>query len=175
VAAPTHIHQPAEDCTEEQHYAAVSTRSHHVGFVDFQSCSVLSLFSIVEVTYQYLQIIQGFEGALSQSCMFDVMCVSLISGFITFLIVIWILQETVLKVVRPLRYTILFMGVMNCLFSVYDIYDDLISRRVNSSDAENFANICPCPCNGVGWGVIWGFISFVFLLASVYLGLVILS
>lgn len=94
-----------------------------------------------------------------------------------------------------------------------DIYDDLISRRVNSSDAEKFADICPCPCNGVGWGVIWwvrwftdwdnspmshtacvlcqtdwyfpdvlcwfavcrGFISFIFLLAAVYLGLVSLS
>ncbi|KAJ4827211.1 hypothetical protein Tsubulata_040199, partial [Turnera subulata] len=29
--------------------------------------------------------------------------------------------------------------VMNSLFSVYDIYDDLISRRVHSSDAEKFA------------------------------------
>ncbi|CAK9218128.1 hypothetical protein BDL97_02G131400 [Sphagnum fallax] len=97
-------------------------------------------------------------------------------GFITFLIIIWILQElTVLRHVNLLRYTILFMGVMNCLFSVYDIYDDLISRRVNSSDAEKFADICPCPCNGVGWGVIWGFISFIFLLAAVYLGLVSLS
>ncbi|EXB56903.1 hypothetical protein L484_019948 [Morus notabilis] len=36
-----------------------------------------------------------------------------------------------------------------------DIYDDLISRRVHSSDAEKFAEVCPCPCNGVGWGVIW--------------------
>lgn len=36
-----------------------------------------------------------------------------------------------------------------------DIYDDLISRRVNSSDAEKFAEVCPCPCNGFGWGVIW--------------------
>lgn len=36
-----------------------------------------------------------------------------------------------------------------------DIYDDLISRRVNSSDAEKFAEVCPCPCNGVAWGVIW--------------------
>ena len=36
-----------------------------------------------------------------------------------------------------------------------DIYDDLISRRVHSSDAEKFAEICPCPCNGVGWGFIW--------------------
>ncbi|PPD82826.1 hypothetical protein GOBAR_DD20238 [Gossypium barbadense] len=43
----------------------------------------------------------------------------------------------------------LSIGVMNSLFSVYDIYD-LISRGVNSSDAEKFAEICPYPCNGVG-------------------------
>ncbi|KAK6128764.1 hypothetical protein DH2020_037494 [Rehmannia glutinosa] len=48
----------------------------------------------------------------------------------------------------------LCIGVMNSLFSVYDIYDDLISRRVHSSDAEKFAELCPCPCNGVAWGVI---------------------
>ena len=36
-----------------------------------------------------------------------------------------------------------------------DIYGDLISRRVHISDAEKFAEVCPCPCNGVGWGVIW--------------------
>lgn len=44
-------------------------------------------------------------------------------------------------------------------FDIYesnaDIYDDLISRRVHSSDAEKFAELCPCPCNGVAWGVIW--------------------
>lgn len=94
-------------------------------------------------------------------------------GFIIFLAIIWVLQE--LTHVRILRYAILFIGVMNSLFSVYDIYDDLISRRVNSSDAEKFADICPCPCNGVGWGVIWGIISFIFLCGSMYLGLVILS
>lgn len=94
-------------------------------------------------------------------------------GFLAFLILIWVLQE--FTVIKILRYVILFMGVMNCLFSVYDIYDDLISRRVNSSDAEKFAQLCPCPCNGVAWGVIWGFISFIFLLAAVYLGLVSLS
>ncbi|KAB2611888.1 hypothetical protein D8674_019920 [Pyrus ussuriensis x Pyrus communis] len=94
-------------------------------------------------------------------------------GFIVFLAIIWVLQE--FTKVRVLRYVILFIGVMNSLFSVYDIYDDLISRRVNSSDAEKFAEVCPCPCNGVGWGVIWGLISFIFLSASVYLGLVILS
>ncbi|KAH8511278.1 hypothetical protein H0E87_008730 [Populus deltoides] len=94
-------------------------------------------------------------------------------GFIIFLAVVWVLQEK--TTVRILRYVILFIGVMNSLFSVYDIYDDLISRRVHTSDAEKFAEICPCPCTGVGWGVIWGIISFVFLSASIYLGLVILS
>ncbi|KAH1251843.1 hypothetical protein GmHk_05G014619 [Glycine max] len=102
-------------------------------------------------------------------------------GFIIFLGVIWILQET--TKVRILRYIILFIGVMNSLFSVYDIYDDLISRRVHSSDAEKFAEVCPCPCTGVGWGVYLveltrkarGLISFVFLCGAVYLGAVILK
>ncbi|XP_054785726.1 uncharacterized protein LOC129292193 [Prosopis cineraria] len=93
-------------------------------------------------------------------------------GFIIFIAIIWLLQEK--TTVRILRYVILFIGVMNSLFSVYDIYDDLISRRVNSSDAEKFAELCPC-CTGCGWGVIWGMISFAFLCASLYLGLVILS
>lgn len=31
----------------------------------------------------------------------------------------------------PLQYVTLFVGVMSCLFSIYDIWDDLISRRVN--------------------------------------------
>ncbi|KAG5527933.1 hypothetical protein RHGRI_028754 [Rhododendron griersonianum] len=85
-------------------------------------------------------------------------------GFIVLFAVVWVLQE--FTKVRILRYVILFIallksdlanfaGVMNSLFSVYDIYDDLISRRVNSSDAEKFAEVCPCPCNGAAWGVIW--------------------
>ena len=55
-------------------------------------------------------------------------------------------------------YITIFSGVTNdlqCASTDADIYDDLISRRVNSSDAEKFAEVCPCPCNGVGWGVIW--------------------
>ncbi|KAL8476628.1 hypothetical protein ACS0TY_029068 [Phlomoides rotata] len=72
-------------------------------------------------------------------------------GFIVFLGVVWVLQET--TKVHILHYIILFIGVMNSLFSVYDIYDDLISRRVHTSDAEKFAELCPC-CTGVGWGAI---------------------
>ncbi|GAB4839546.1 hypothetical protein Ancab_029072 [Ancistrocladus abbreviatus] len=95
------------------------------------------------------------------------------AGFIICLVVIWVLQET--TKVRILRYVIMFIGVMNSLFSVYDIYGDLISRREHSSDAEKFAEECPCLCNGVGWGIVWGLVSLLFLCAAVYLGLVILS
>ncbi|XP_048443671.1 uncharacterized protein LOC103950639 isoform X2 [Pyrus x bretschneideri] len=93
-------------------------------------------------------------------------------GFIVLFAGIWYLQEA--TPVHMLREVILFTGVMNSLFSVYDIYDDLISRRINTSDAERFADECPC-CTGCGWGVIWAFISFTFLCGSVYLALVILS
>ncbi|XP_074271730.1 uncharacterized protein LOC141595663 [Silene latifolia] len=94
-------------------------------------------------------------------------------GFIIFLAVIWVLQE--LTKIRILRYIIMFIGIMNSLFSVCDIYGDLISRREHTSDAEKFAEECPCCCNGVGWGIVWGLISFLFLCVSMYLGLVILS
>ncbi|RVX13975.1 Cysteine-rich receptor-like protein kinase 25 [Vitis vinifera] len=118
-------------------------------------------------------------------------------GFIILIAVVWLLQET--TEIRILRcneqlifslwyglgdkainsvYITIFSGVTNdlqCASTDADIYDDLISRRVNSSDAEKFAEVCPCPCNGVGWGVIWGLISFLFLCGAMYLGLVILS
>ncbi|KAL2611689.1 hypothetical protein R1flu_023381 [Riccia fluitans] len=90
----------------------------------------------------------------------------------------WTLRWLCLEItnVKLLRYTILFIGTMNCMFAVYDIYDDLISRRVHTSDAEKFAELYPlCPCNGVGWGVLWGIFSFLCLCAAVYLGLVILD
>ncbi|KAK9926320.1 hypothetical protein M0R45_023558 [Rubus argutus] len=93
-------------------------------------------------------------------------------GFLFFFGVIWYLQVT--TVFRIQREVILFTGVMNSLFSVYDIYDDLISRRINSSDAEKFAEECPC-CTGCGWGVIWGILSFVYLCGAVYLALVVLA
>ncbi|KAH9778729.1 hypothetical protein KPL71_007441 [Citrus sinensis] len=85
------------------------------------------------------------------------------SRFVIFLGVIWVLQET--TDIRILRYIILFIGVMNSLFSVL----------VHSSDAEKFAEVCPCPCNGIRWGIIWGLISFFFLCGAMYFGLVILS
>ncbi|KVI02793.1 hypothetical protein Ccrd_018914 [Cynara cardunculus var. scolymus] len=94
----------------------------------------------------------SFWGMLLILASTDLLAARIAAGFIIFIAIVWVLQET--TTVRILRYVILFIGITLGSYSVY-IYDDLISRRVNSSDAEKFAEICPCPCNGVAWGVIW--------------------
>jgi hypothetical protein len=72
---------------------------------------------------------------------------------------------------KIMPYVILFMGTMNCLFSVYDIHDDLISRRVNGSDAVKFAELVPGTSSRC-WGMVWGIISCGFLVMAIYLNLV---
>ncbi|EGZ28298.1 hypothetical protein PHYSODRAFT_353508 [Phytophthora sojae] len=70
-----------------------------------------------------------------------------------------------------LQYVTLFLGVMSCLFSVYDIWDDLISRRVNESDASVFAKMTHTSSRC--WGVIWGLIALISLVAAVYFNLLV--
>ncbi|KAJ6868523.1 hypothetical protein NC651_033564 [Populus alba x Populus x berolinensis] len=137
-------------------------------------CFIASLLVMLLVAQNICIIILFFFNHLNSGLFEDFALLHVeLPGFVLFLGVVWVLQET--TKIHILRYIILFIGVMNSLFSVYDIYDDLISRRVHSSDAEKFAEACPCPCNGAGWGFIWGVISFLFLCGAMYLGLVILS
>ncbi|GLD97003.1 hypothetical protein PINS_up005686 [Pythium insidiosum] len=71
----------------------------------------------------------------------------------------------------PLQYVTLLIGVMSCLFSIYDIWDDLISRRVNESDASVFAKMTHTSSRC--WGVIWGLIAVASLGAAVYFNLLV--
>ncbi|TMW64721.1 hypothetical protein Poli38472_011601 [Pythium oligandrum] len=73
--------------------------------------------------------------------------------------------------VDPVQYLTLFIGVMSCLFSIYDIWDDLISRRVNESDASVFAKMTHTSSRC--WGVIWGLIAVASLGAAVYFHLLV--
>ncbi|KAI9336562.1 peptidase M50B-like-domain-containing protein [Obelidium mucronatum] len=67
-----------------------------------------------------------------------------------------------------LRYFILFLGCMSTLYSLWDICEDLVFRKVNESDASQFARLC---CRGaIGarvWGAIWFLISLLFLTIAV--------
>ena len=72
-----------------------------------------------------------------------------------------------------LRYLLLFLGVMSGLFSIWDIYDDLISRRVNESDASKFAEMTHCSSRLCG--TLWGLFSICFMGLGIYLSLVLLE
>lgn len=78
---------------------------------------------------------------------------------------------TILTVFNGLRYLILLIGVMSGLFSVYDVYSDLLARRVNESDATMLAN--HTHTSSRCWGAIWAVISVCFLGIGIYLSLVV--
>jgi len=70
---------------------------------------------------------------------------------------------------EALRFVVLFIGVMSSLYSVWDICDDLILRKVNSSDASVFAK--RYGGSSRCWGLIWSLISVMFMAAGIVVGL----
>ncbi|KAL2179073.1 peptidase M50B-like-domain-containing protein [Thermothelomyces heterothallicus CBS 202.75] len=70
---------------------------------------------------------------------------------------------------EALRFVILFIGVMSSLYSAWDICDDLILRKVNSSDASVFAK--RYGGSSQCWGVIWSIISLGFMAAGIVAGI----
>ncbi|CAG8448426.1 6650_t:CDS:2 [Ambispora gerdemannii] len=85
--------------------------------------------------------------------------------FVGVMIGLWFIEKG-----AGLKYFVLFVGVMSCLYSLWDIMDDLVFRKVNESDASKFAKTCGC-CPAQVWGVIWLLISFCFLAMGVLAGL----
>ncbi|KAH9827936.1 Peptidase M50B-like [Teratosphaeria destructans] len=70
---------------------------------------------------------------------------------------------------EPLRWLVLFLGVMCSLYSVWDICDDLILRKVNSSDASQFAK--RYGGSSQCWGVVWSIISICFMAVGIIAGI----
>lgn len=91
----------------------------------------------------------------------------LITAMVGLFVLFWFVADSV-----ALRYFVLFIGVMNCLYSVWDICDDLVLRKVNESDASAFARVVGC-CPSQVWGALWLLISLVFFAAGILCGIVI--
>lgn len=58
---------------------------------------------------------------------------------------------------------------MSALYSVWDICDDLILRKVNESDASVFAQ--RYGGSSQCWGVIWSFISIALMIGGIVAGI----
>jgi len=89
----------------------------------------------------------------------------LILGMTGLVILFWFVAGGV-----ALRYFVLFIGVMSCLYVLWDVIDDTIARKVNGSDASSFAKICGC-CPSQVWGVIWLLIAALFFAAGLLVGI----
>ncbi|GAA5835636.1 hypothetical protein JCM5353_004686 [Sporobolomyces roseus] len=68
-----------------------------------------------------------------------------------------------------LRFYILFVGVMSSLYSVFDICDDLIFRKVNESDASVFAK--RYGGSSQCWGIVWVIFSLALAACGIIAGL----
>ncbi|KAL1922052.1 uncharacterized protein VTP21DRAFT_10694 [Calcarisporiella thermophila] len=86
--------------------------------------------------------------------------------FIVIIGFLWWFQKGV-----GLKYFVLFMGVMSCLYSLYDIIDDLVRRKVNESDATRFAKLSGGCIPSQVWGFIWFLISLAFLACGIVAGI----
>ncbi|KAI9019668.1 peptidase M50B-like-domain-containing protein [Hyaloraphidium curvatum] len=71
-----------------------------------------------------------------------------------------------------LRAVTLWFGVMSSMYALWDIIEDLVTRRVNASDATQFAKMCgkSCAATAQCWGVIWFMISLAFLGLAIFGG-----
>ena len=70
-----------------------------------------------------------------------------------------------------IQFLTLYYGVSIGTFSVYDIYDDLITRTVEGSDAKACHDLIPC-CFPRCVGMQFALIALIFQAAGVYLALV---
>ena len=111
-------------------------------------------------------------GMLLIFCGFDVVAskvASIVLGVCFLLTLWWGRKSWFIAHAEALRFVVLFIGVMSSLYSVWDICDDLILRKVNSSDASQFAK--RYGGSSQCWGVIWSIISVIFMAGGIVAGI----
>ncbi|CAF9941314.1 MAG: hypothetical protein HETSPECPRED_003049 [Heterodermia speciosa] len=94
----------------------------------------------------------------------DWLTISTILAAVGLLVACWFIAHA-----EALRFVVLFIGVMSALYSVWDICDDLILRKVNSSDASQFAKRYGGSSHC--WGIIWSVVSLALMILSIIAGI----
>jgi len=92
----------------------------------------------------------------------NVLFLALIAGF-------W--ACTLLTPFNGLRYFVLLVGTMSSGYSIWDIFDDLLARKVEESDAVQLAKLTGTSSRC--WGAIWALVAVLFFALAIYLTLVV--
>ncbi|CRG95203.1 conserved Plasmodium protein, unknown function [Plasmodium gallinaceum] len=88
--------------------------------------------------------------------------------FLTVTISIWVLCVYFKELdYWPLKIIMTFIGVLNEMYSMTDIFEDLITRTSYESDAYKYAELTKC--NSKLCGVLWFLINLLFILLTIYL------
>ncbi|SBT77937.1 peptidase, putative [Plasmodium ovale] len=89
--------------------------------------------------------------------------------FLAVTISVWVLCELFKEDVKywPLKIIMTFIGVLNEMYSIVDIFEDLITRSTPESDAYKYAELTKC--NSKFCGVLWFLVNFFFIFLTVYL------
>ncbi|VWU49874.1 peptidase, putative [Hepatocystis sp. ex Piliocolobus tephrosceles] len=89
--------------------------------------------------------------------------------FLSVTISIWIVCELYKEDLkyRPLQAIMMYIGVLNEMYSMVDIVDDLICRSEHESDAYKYAELTRC--NSKFCGCLWFCINLCFIVLTFYL------
>ncbi|SOV18257.1 conserved Plasmodium membrane protein, unknown function [Plasmodium sp. gorilla clade G2] len=89
--------------------------------------------------------------------------------FLTITISIWVLCEYYKDKVYywPLIIIMTFIGVLNEMYSIVDIFEDLITRSTPDSDSYKYAKLTKCSSKLCG--VLWLLINLFFIVLTIYL------
>ncbi|WVN85823.1 uncharacterized protein L203_100975 [Cryptococcus depauperatus CBS 7841] len=88
--------------------------------------------------------------------------IALMAGLI---VICWLVAKSV-----ALRFFILFIGTMSCFYAIWDIVDDTLSRKINTSDASEYATMIGCGGSRF-WGAFWLLVACVFFACGVLVGI----
>jgi len=84
--------------------------------------------------------------------------------FVGLIALMWYIEDA-----KYLEYFVLFLGVMSCFYSLWDIIDDVVLHKIQESDASKFAKLF---CHGCMPSQLWGFFWFIYSLIFLVLGIV---
>lgn len=143
----------------------ISLPAGYIGSLFWGSCMIFSGFN--DTASKVMAIIMCLIMLLTLFYARNMLAISTTILAMALFAILWWFQDS-----KYLRFYVLFLGVMSSLYSLWDIIEDLIMRKVNESDASQYSRIC---CNGSlspkFWGCLWLLISLVIFGLSIALAI----